>query len=58
MPLVSLNADPDQDPERMHALIRRAQAESTDPVLVVYGQKKARIYYEGEKSAPSPKPRG
>lgn len=49
MPLQTLQSAKDEPPERLHALIRRAQAESTDPVLVVYRRKAARIYYEGEK---------
>jgi|GEM_PF-6720308 len=58
MPLQTLRAAKDEPPERLHALIRRAQAETTDPVLVVFQQKAARIYYQGEKPAPAVKPRG
>jgi hypothetical protein len=57
MPLLTLQADPDQDPEKLHALIRRAQAQSTDPVLVVYKRRTARIYFEREKPPPAEKPR-
>lgn len=58
MPLQTLRAAKDEPPERLHALIRRAQSESSDPVLVVYRQKAARIYYEGDKPALALKPRG